>query len=250
MPGDLGPSITSTFKDFEARLQSMETRDMTLITRGTITAYNATLHTATVTVRGASYAGIPICYSILPYVAVAAVAASATVGIIGFSSTVPANGCVVYITDSTPPPTSGGDADTVDTKHANQLQVLYATGQSTSDFSCASSGTFETDTTLTVNITPAVTSTLIVIMTAKIYSDTVRVGSWRIGLLRDAATPGGETENQATPVAASTIMGSTIAVFTAVTAAAHTIKPTIYRVNAADVISCYQRMIAVICIPE
>lgn len=125
MTNSLGQGITKTIKDQATRISGFEVRDATLITRGTITAYDSATHTATVTVRGESFAGIPLCYSILPYLAVAAVAAGATVGILGFSSSVPGNGCIVEITVSTPPPTG---MTAVDGTFTGGVNIGSATG--------------------------------------------------------------------------------------------------------------------------
>jgi hypothetical protein len=143
------------------------------------------------------------------------------------------------------------NADQVDGKNANQLQVLLASGTSTTNFAPAgASGAWETDTTLTVNITPAVQSTLVVFAFCQLDDDTVRANAIKLGLILDDVTTGGRTENLGAPVASSAFSGICTHAFTGVNAAAHTVKLQVCRVVDTDAVLCKERFIQVICVPE
>jgi hypothetical protein len=95
-----GASFLDRFEDLERRVAALEARGTPSIRRGTLTAYNRVAHTATVTVGGVSYAGIPVSYALGPWV----MQIGAVVGVLNHSPDTPGNGCIVYVTTGGPPP--------------------------------------------------------------------------------------------------------------------------------------------------
>jgi len=138
------------------------------------------------------------------------------------------------------------NADTVDGLHASAIgtKVLVASGASTTDWTHGAGVAFEDDTQLDVNITPTVTSTLIVFLWAKMYSAAANTFALRVIL--DNTTTAGETET-AVCTAGQGLMASTIAVFTGVTAAAHLLEPQVWGGGA---ILVGDRKMVIWCIPE
>jgi hypothetical protein len=100
----VGPNIVDRITRMEADLRSLIARTRRVIVEGTLTAYVADLHTATVTIGGVDYAGIPVSYGIMPYAVRAGVNVGATAGVVSFNAATPWVGCVIYITSATPPP--------------------------------------------------------------------------------------------------------------------------------------------------
>jgi len=146
---------------------------------------------------------------------------------------------------------SGVDADKLDGKHATEIAALVAYGSSTTDYSCAANpSAMETDTTLTVSITPAVTSTLLVWILGNFTSNTARQGSLKARAILDDTTIAGTTENFSMPVLNMNSNLMVLAQYTGVTAAAHTLKLQVQRVNTADTVMVLNRYILVIAIPE
>lgn len=87
-----------------SRLETLEdTPGTAVITEGTLTAYDAATHTATVEIDSVVYAGIPVSYGIAPYAVRAGVNVQATAGVVSFNAATPSVGCVLYLKSDTPP---------------------------------------------------------------------------------------------------------------------------------------------------
>lgn len=155
--------------------------------------------------------------------------------------------------DRIPTPLTGKDADTVDGAHKAGLMALAAVGQSATNFTLSTSGgAWGTDTNLTVTITPAVTSTLLVVMLWQFQNSVARAIVIKGGVILDDSTQAGQTENIGAAAVNTTAQGSTLCSYTGVSAAAHTIKPQFGRAAAADSDTTVvtERFILVIAIPE
>lgn len=98
------PDILQRLRDLESRLAYLEGAGAQNLTAGTLDAYDGVTNTATVTVDGLTYAGIPVAYGISAWAARAGVNVGAICGVVGFNAAAPTLGCVVYITSVTPPP--------------------------------------------------------------------------------------------------------------------------------------------------
>jgi hypothetical protein len=99
-----GPGLVERLTRMESELRDALSRWRRLVITGTMIDYDVATHTATVTVAGVDYPGIPVSYAILPNLARAGANVGGTAGIMGFNSQTPSVGCVVYITSTTPPP--------------------------------------------------------------------------------------------------------------------------------------------------
>jgi hypothetical protein len=99
-----GETLETWLRGIEARVAHLEASGAASLIRGTCTAYDADTHTATVTVGGVSYTGVPVDAGHAPHIMRHARNVGATVGIVGFSAATPSNGCIIYVYSATPPP--------------------------------------------------------------------------------------------------------------------------------------------------
>jgi hypothetical protein len=99
-----GPDLLDRILRMESDLRHLTARTRRVIVEGTLTAYDAATHTATVEIDGVPYAGIPASYALAPYAMRAGVNAQATAGVVSFNAATPGVGCVLYLKSATPPP--------------------------------------------------------------------------------------------------------------------------------------------------
>lgn len=134
---------------------------------------------------------------------------------------------------------------------ASFTALLTATGSSASDYTCsASPSAYETDTTLTVSVTPTADGSLLVLVDGTALCDTQRDDDGFALCAYLDTTEGGHTAQYAVPVANYRVAFAFQALFASVAAGAHTVKLRIKRVNTSDSVVIPWRRITVICIPE
>jgi len=100
----VGPTIIDRLLRMESDIRSLVARTRRVIVEGTLTAYDAATHTATVEIDGVPYAGIPVSHALMPYAVRAGVNVQATAGVVSFNAATPSVGCVLYLKSATPPP--------------------------------------------------------------------------------------------------------------------------------------------------
>lgn len=98
-----GPDLLDRILRMESDLRHLTARTRRVIVEGTLTAYDAATHAATVEIDGVVYAGIPVSYGIAPYAVRAGVNVQATAGVVSFNAATPSVGCVLYLKSDTPP---------------------------------------------------------------------------------------------------------------------------------------------------
>jgi hypothetical protein len=131
------------------------------------------------------------------------------------------------------------------------LPSIVVKDSSLSDYTCAASpSAMETDTTLTITITPLVTSTLYIWCCGTINSDTARQVAIKFQFILDDTTTTSNTEGFSEPVVSMNVTYALMGHYSGVTAAAHTVKLQVQRMNVADVVKVLNRYILVMAVPE
>ena len=130
-------------------------------------------------------------------------------------------------------------------------QIVAVKDSSLTDYTCAASpSAMETDTTLTISITPAVQSTLYIWCCGCLTSDTARQAAVAFQFILDDTTTTTATERFSETVVDMNVPFALMGHYTGVTAAAHSVKLQTQRINTADVVKILNRYILVLAIPE